>query len=128
MNSSLRDVLRSLSVRSVRSVQKLSVMCRFCSWGGRCSAGCIGGFLFELPDSFLHLLARFERNYPFLSDIHSLAGARVACFSRGPLFHFEHSKVPKLDAVVGDQRLDDRVKRLLNNLFGLQLSQTNLVG
>jgi hypothetical protein len=58
-------------------------MCRFWRWGGVCggSSGSVRRFLFQLTDAFFHFLAGFERNHPFLRDIHAFAGSRIPGFA-----------------------------------------------
>jgi hypothetical protein len=110
--------------------KKLSVMCRFWRWGRPCRRPSRGicRLLLQLTDAFFHLFAGFERNYPFFRDIDTLAGSRITCLPRRPLLDFEDSEVAKFNAMVGHERFDDGVKRLLDNLFGLELGQTNFIG
>ena len=39
------------------------------------------------------------------------------------LFDLEHAEVPQLDAALGDQRFDDRVKSPLDDFLGLELGE-----
>ena len=61
-------------------------------------------------------------------DIDTLARARIPRFPGRTLLHLEHAEIPQLDAMLFDQRLDDRLECGLNDLLGLQLSQLMLVG
>src|SRR5580704_8208836 len=118
-----------ISNRSAGRAEKLSLMCGFWRWGGICGCasggvGC-GGF-FQLADTFFHFLAGFERNHPFLRDIHPFAGSRISRLAGRSFLDLKDSEVPKFDPMIGDERLDNGLERLLNDLFGLELRQTNL--
>jgi len=91
-------------------------------------AGLFGGPAFHLSNAFFHLFARLERNHELLWHKDFIAGARVAGLACGPFFHLENTEVSQLDAVVLNQRFDDRVERLLNDFLGLELSEPDLIG
>ena len=56
-----------------------------------------------------------------------MARARVSSFSRCPPLNFKNSEIPKFDPSFPNQRIDDRVKRFLNDYFGLLLCQSNFL-
>ncbi len=99
-----------------------------CRQGVGCGSGSGGCLAFEFPDPFFHFLARFERDDEFLGHVDLLAGPRVACFSSRPPLDLEDPEVSQFDSSIFDQRLDDGIERLLDDLLGLELSQTNLFG
>jgi hypothetical protein len=94
---------------------------------GRASGG-VSGLLLELSHALFHFFTRLERNHPFFSHIHSFTGARITSLPRRPLFHLKNAEVAKFNAVIGYKCLNDGVERLLNDLFGLELGQTNFIG
>lgn len=87
-----------------------------------------GGLPLELSNAGLHLLARLEGYDEFLRYRNLFAGPWVPRFAGCTLLYLEDAKIAKLDPMVFDQRLDDRVERLLDNLLGLELGEPNLVG
>jgi len=86
------------------------------------------GFLFlQFPDFSFHFLARLERHNKLGRNIHLATSSWVPCPPCCSHLDFEHSEVAKLDSSIFHKRLDDRVKRLLDDFFRLQLRQTQLV-
>ena len=64
----------------------------------------------------------------FEGTIHLVAGPRVPRLARGPPLDLEDAEIPQLDPPLGDQRLDDRVERPLDDVLGLELRQADLLG
>ena len=90
-----------------------------------------GGFgcsALHFADPFFHLFARLERDDELLWHKHFIARSGVASLACGPAFYLENAEISQLDAVVLDQRFDDRVERLLDDFLGLELRQPNLLG
>jgi hypothetical protein len=85
------------------------------------------GTSFELPHSCFHLLARLEGYDEFLRYGNLFTRARITSFASCTPLHFEHSEIAELDAVIFDQRFDNGVERLLDDLLRLELCQPNLV-
>jgi hypothetical protein len=85
---------------------------------GLLASGFVGTAL-ELADPFFHFLTRLERHHKLLWHKDFLARAGVSGLTCGAAFDFKDAKVSQLDAVVFNERLDDRIKGLLNDLFGL---------
>src|SRR4051812_34538579 len=93
--------------------------------------GMTGGFgcsALHFADSLFHLFARLERDDELLWYEHFVAGARVASLACGPAFYFKNAEISQLDAMVLDQRFDDRIERLLDDFLGLELRQADLLG
>ena len=82
----------------------------------------------HFADAFFHLFARLERDDELLWYKHFVAGSRVASLACGPAFYFENAEISQLDAVVLDQRFDNRIERLLDDFLGLELRQPDLLG
>src|SRR6516162_6167315 len=87
-----------------------------------------GGSLFELPHLFFHLLARLEGNDVLLGDENLVAGSWIAGFSCRPLLDFENAEIAQFDPAILNQRLDNRVEGLLDDLLGLQLRHSDFIG
>lgn len=85
------------------------------------------GSSFELPHSCFHLLTRLEGYDEFLRYRNLFTRARITSFASCTPLHFEYSEIAELDAVIFDQRFDNGVERLLDDLLRLELSQPNLV-
>ena len=95
------------------------------------SMSCLGsriGLPFQLVDPFFHFLARLERHHKLFWDKDFLTRARVASLACGPSFDLEHAEVPQLDPLLFDQRFDDGIEGLLDDLLRLQLRETDLLG
>ncbi len=89
---------------------------------------CSGGSLFQQSNFFFHLLAGFESHDKLFRDIDLVTRTRVPSLSRGTLFDFKHTEVSEFDSTIFNQCLDNRIERLLDDLFCLELSQANLFG
>ena len=83
----------------------------------------------RLVVGFEHAFGVLQRRFDslLLRRLDLVAGARISGLAGGPLFDFEHAKVPELDPLLSDQRVDDRVKGFLHDLLGLQLGQSQLL-
>ena len=86
-----------------------------------------GGAAFQFADPLFHFFARLESHHKLLWDKNLLARTWVPSFTRGPLFDLKNAKVPQFDAFIFHECVDDRIESLLNDLFGLELRQTNLL-
>ena len=77
----------------------------------------------NFQDAFFHLLARLERDDKFGGHFHSIPSARIASTACRSFFDFKHSEVSEFNPVsrIIDKGVDNRLKRFLDNLFGLQL-------
>src|SRR5205085_10318591 len=73
----------------------------------------------------LHLLARLESDGFLWLDVHAFAGTRVPGFACFAHLHFENAKIAQLNATDFDERIDDGVEGLLNNIFGFELGQAD---
>jgi hypothetical protein len=80
------------------------------------------------PDAFLHLFARLERNYFLGFDIHAFAGARISRLAGLAHFDFENTEVSKLNPSHLDERIDNGIEGLLNDVLGLKLGQPDPFG
>ena len=94
----------------------------------RRETGLGGRSAFHLANAFFHLFARLERNDELLWYKDFIAGSRVASLASGPSFYLKNAEIPQFDAVIFDQRFNDGVERLLDDLFRLKLCQTDLLG
>ncbi len=97
-------------------------------WNAAGSSRFGGGPAFKFADPLFHLFAGLERDDKLLWHEDFFARARVACLTGGPLFDLKNAEIPQFDPFVFDQRVDDCVERLLDDLFGFQLSQTDFLG
>ena len=100
----------------------------FCRAVGLNKSCLLGGSALHLSNPLFHLLAGFERNHELLWHKDFIASSWIAGLACRPPFYFEHAEISQLDAMVLDQRLNDRVKRLLDDLFRLKLGEPNLFG
>lgn len=91
-------------------------------------SGLFGGPALHLADPFLHLFARLERYNKLFGHKHFVAGSGIASLACGPPFYLENTEISKFDAVVFDERFDDRVEGLLDDFLGLELRQSDLLG
>ena len=91
-------------------------------------AGGFGRSTLHLADPFFHFFAWLERDYKLLGYKHLVASSGVSSLACGPAFYFENAKISQLDAVVLDQRFDDRIEGLLDDFLGLELRQAYLFG
>ncbi len=91
-------------------------------------ARCFGCSAFHFADPFFHFLAGLERDDELLWYKHLIASTRVASLTCGPPFDLENAEITQLDAMVLDQGFDDSVERLLDDFFGLELRQADLLG
>lgn len=119
-------------VRVVNRWRNMTFGCR--RWNGTVhlrlvvQGGCLVGASLEFADSLLHFLAGLEGHDKFLRHEYFFARAWISCFSGSPLFDLENAEIPQLNSLVFDECVDNRVKGLLNDLFGLELRETNLLG
>ena len=99
-------------------------------WGaiGLNVARLFGRSAFHLADSFFHFLAGLERDHKLLRDKDLVARPRVAGLACGTAFDLENAKISELDAVILDQRFDDGVEGLLDDLLRLELGEADLLG
>jgi hypothetical protein len=87
-----------------------------------------GGSAFHLADPFFHLFAGLERDHELLWYKDFIARPGIASLACGPAFYLENTEVPQLNAVVFNQRFDDRIEGLLDDFLRLKLCQTDLLG
>lgn len=83
---------------------------------------------FHLPYLFFHFLARLECHNKLLWNKNFVASSWVASLSSRSFLDFEHSKIPQFNSTVFDERFDDGIKRLLNDLLCLELCEPNRLG
>jgi hypothetical protein len=88
----------------------------------------LGRSAFHLSNALFHLLAGFEGNHELLWYKDFIASSWIAGLPGCPPFYFEHPEISQFDPMVLDQRLNDCVKRLLDDLFRLKLGEPNLFG
>ena len=86
------------------------------------------GLFFQLPHTLLHFLTRLESHDVLFRHVDAFTRAGIAGLPRRAFLDFKHSEIPELDTLVGDQCLDNRIKRLLYDFLGLQLRETNFFG
>jgi len=84
----------------------------------------------ELTHFFFHLFARLERHDKFRADKNLIASTRITGLAGCTFLDFKDTKVSQFDTVlrIFNKGLDDRVKRLLDDVFDLQLRLAHLVG
>jgi hypothetical protein len=95
-------------------------------WMGKASFGCGSTFHFSHP--LFHFLARLERDDEFLRYKHFVAGTRIPGLACGPTFYLENAEISEFNAVIFNERLDDRIERFLDDFLRLKLCQTDLFG
>src|SRR5262245_44080640 len=91
------------------------------------NAGHLRGCL-ELTNPRFHLLARLEGNHVLRGDIDPITGARVAGLTRLAQLYLKHAKVAQFNSPLGQQRIDNRIERLLHDLLCFELGQAKAIG
>lgn len=94
----------------------------------RCRLSGLVSFFFHAFDAFFHFLAGLESDDKLFRNVNALTGPRISSFSCGSFFDFEDPEVAEFDSPVSDERLHDGVERLLDDLLGFELSQSDVVG
>ena len=82
----------------------------------------------EPTDTFFHLLAGLEGDDVFGLDVDPFSGPWIASLAWLAFLHLENAEVSQFDPALFQERVDNGVEGLLDNLFGFQLRQAELFG
>jgi hypothetical protein len=86
------------------------------------------GLPFKFVDPFFHFFSWLERHHKLFWDKDFLTRPGIASLASCPPFYLEHAKIPQLDPFLINQRFDNGIERLLNDLLCLELSEADLLG
>lgn len=86
------------------------------------------GLPLQFVDSFFHFLAGLERHHKLFWDKDFLTCPGIASLPSRPPFYLEHAKIPQFDPLLINQRFDDGIECLLDDLLRLELGESNLLG
>lgn len=89
--------------------------------GGRFGGG-------EPPNAVFHDLAGLECHHIFRIHFDGLIRPWVPRSARFAQFNLKHPEVPQLDSPLGDEGVDNRVERQLDDFFCFELRQMRLLG
>ena len=82
----------------------------------------------HLADAFFHFLAGLERHYVLLRHIDAVVGSGVARAPRLASTDLEYAEITQLYSTIFDERVDDGVKRPLDDFLRFQLRQIGAIG
>lgn len=86
------------------------------------------GLLAQVLNSLLHHLSRLEADDKFFRYLNLFARFGIPRGSSSSRFHLKDTKIPQFNSPLTDQRINDRIKRPLHDVFGLLLGQSEFLG